>query len=56
VKDLLDRVFLGSGRDLVMQALSARRASAQEIAEIRSLLDALENKGGAHEPGAVRDA
>jgi predicted transcriptional regulator len=46
VKDLLDRVFLGSGRDLVMQALSTRRASAKEIAEIRSLLDELQKKGG----------
>jgi predicted transcriptional regulator len=43
--DLLDRAFLGSGRDLVMQALKARRASPEELAEIRSLLDALEKKG-----------
>jgi predicted transcriptional regulator len=45
LKDLLDRVFLGSGKDLVMQALSSRRASSQDIAEIRSLLDELEKKG-----------
>jgi BlaI family transcriptional regulator, penicillinase repressor len=44
--DLLHRVFRGSSRDLVMQALSARRAKPDEIAEIRALLDSLEKKGG----------
>jgi predicted transcriptional regulator len=42
VKDLLDRAFGGSARKLVLQALSAKKASPQEIAEIRSLLDELE--------------
>ena len=42
VKDLLDRAFGGSAQKLVLQALSARKASPQEIAEIRSLLDELE--------------
>jgi predicted transcriptional regulator len=58
VADLLDRAFGGSGRDLVMQALSTRRASAQELAEIRSLLDRLETraKGGDDESAAGRDA
>jgi BlaI family transcriptional regulator, penicillinase repressor len=48
VADLIDRAFGGSGRDLVMQALSTRRASPQELAEIRALLDELERgkKGG----------
>jgi predicted transcriptional regulator len=49
VSDLLHRVFRGSSRDLVMQALSARRASPDEIAEIRVLLDSLEKKGGVDE-------
>jgi predicted transcriptional regulator len=44
VADLLDRAFGGSGRDLVMQALATRRASPQELAEIRTLLDELENE------------
>jgi predicted transcriptional regulator len=44
VADLLDRAFGGSGRDLVMQALSARRASPDELAEIRSLLDKLDHE------------
>ncbi len=56
VADLLDRVFLGSGRDLVMQALSARRASPEDITEIRSLLDELEKKGEADESIAGGDA
>ena len=56
VDDLLDRVFRGSGRDLVLQALSARRASSADIAEIRSLLDELEKKGGDDEPAAGGDA
>jgi predicted transcriptional regulator len=44
VVDLIDRAFGGSGRDLVMQALSARRASPGELAEIRSLLDQFEEE------------
>jgi predicted transcriptional regulator len=45
VTDLLDRVFGGSAQQLVMQALTTRKASPQELAEIRQLLDDLE--GGA---------
>jgi BlaI family transcriptional regulator, penicillinase repressor len=39
VRDLLDRAFGGSSSKLVMQALAARRASAEELVEIRRLLD-----------------
>ena len=42
VGDLLRRAFDGSAKRLVMQALSAERASAGELDEIRSLLDRLE--------------
>lgn len=42
VGDLLDRAFGGSARKLVMQALSAKKASPDEIAEIRRLLDEME--------------
>jgi predicted transcriptional regulator len=45
VGDLLARAFGGSAQKLVMQALAAKPASAQELAEIRKLLDQLE--GGA---------
>ena len=44
VRDLLDRAFGGSARQLVMQALSAERASKADLAEIRKLLDELEKK------------
>jgi predicted transcriptional regulator len=40
--DLLHRAFGGSARKLVAAALSARRSSPQELAEIRKLLDDLE--------------
>ena len=39
---LLDRAFEGSASQLVQQALATRPASAQELAEIRSLLDEAE--------------
>jgi predicted transcriptional regulator len=42
VRDLLDRAFGGSAATLVMHALSARRASPDERARIRELLDRLE--------------
>lgn len=42
VADLLDRAFGGSMRNLVMHALSSRKASRKELAEIRSLIDELE--------------
>ena len=38
VTDLLDRVFEGSMSGLVMQALSARKASRAELSEIRKVL------------------
>jgi predicted transcriptional regulator len=44
VTDLLDRAFGGSAANLVMQALSTSPASAEELAEIRRLLE--ERKGG----------
>ena len=40
--DLAERAFRGSPARLVMQALSDRTASAEEISEIRELLDKLE--------------
>ncbi len=44
VDDLLDRAFGGSALQLVMQALSSKRASAKEIDQIRRLLDEYEEK------------
>ena len=42
VRDLLQKAFGGSPGRLVLQALSEKRASAEELAEIRRLLDELE--------------
>jgi len=42
VADFLDRVFDGSAMGLVMQALSARPASAEELQQLRALLDEME--------------
>jgi predicted transcriptional regulator len=44
VTDLLDRVFDGSAAKLVLQALSAGKATPAELAEIRKLLDT--HRGG----------
>jgi predicted transcriptional regulator len=40
VSDLLDRVFDGSAANLVLQALSTKRASPEDIRKIRKLLNA----------------
>ncbi len=42
LSDLLDRAFDGSAKELVMQALSTKKTSAKELAEIRKLLDDIE--------------
>ncbi len=48
VRDLLDRAFGGSSSKLVMQALATRRASAEELGEIRRLLDSAERDDKSH--------
>jgi predicted transcriptional regulator len=42
VNDLLQKVFGGSARKLVMRAVESERVSAQELAEIRKLLKQME--------------
>ncbi len=42
VSHLLEGAFAGSARKLVLQALSVKRASAEDLAEIRRLLDEME--------------
>jgi BlaI family penicillinase repressor len=39
VRDLVDRAFGGSASKLVMQALSTKRATPEELSEIRRLLE-----------------
>ena len=45
VGDLLERAFSGSTASLLMQALSAKEASAEELAQIRQILDEVERGG-----------
>ena len=45
VTDLLDRAFDGSAATLVMRALSSKKTSAKDLAEIRKLLKS--KQGGA---------
>jgi BlaI family transcriptional regulator, penicillinase repressor len=44
VEDLVERAFGGSAAQLMVQALATKRASSEELAEIRALLD--KKKGG----------
>lgn len=44
VGHVLDHVFSGSARNLVMRALSVKKASPAELAEIRQLLDEMERR------------
>jgi predicted transcriptional regulator len=50
VRDLLDRAFGGSASKLVLQALTTRRASAEELGEIRKLIESSrDDKEARHE-------
>lgn len=44
LRDLVDRAFGGSTASLVIQALSIKKASTEDLKEIRKLLD--KNEGG----------
>ncbi|MEO6235558.1 MAG: BlaI/MecI/CopY family transcriptional regulator [Vicinamibacterales bacterium] len=44
VRHLLDRAFGGSSSKLVMQALATRRASAEELRDIRQAIDSARNE------------
>jgi BlaI family transcriptional regulator, penicillinase repressor len=45
LRHLVDRAFAGSARDLVLQALAAKKATPEELAEIRQIIDDYERKG-----------
>lgn len=45
IGDLLDKAFEGSAAKLVMQALATKRASSDDLFEIRRLLDEYEENG-----------
>jgi len=55
VRDLLDRAFGGSAGKLVMQALAAKRASAEELSDIRKAIDAARNDREVHRDDDARD-
>ncbi len=44
VGHILERLFAGSARKLVMQALAVKKAGPAELAEIRRLLDTMEGE------------
>jgi predicted transcriptional regulator len=44
VADLLQRAFGGSARSLMLGALSARRASREELAELRRIIEDYEKR------------
>jgi predicted transcriptional regulator len=45
VGELMSKAFHGSAERLVMQALSSKKVSQEELAEIRKLLDELDDSG-----------
>ena len=44
LSELIEKVYDGSAMSLVLQALSSGKASQEEIAEARKLLDQMEGK------------
>jgi len=48
VRDLLDRAFGGSARQLVMRALSTEDVTEEELAQIRDLLDRTDDSTDDH--------
>jgi predicted transcriptional regulator len=44
LRDLIEKVYNGSSLSLVMQALSSSRATAEELAEVRKMVDELEGR------------
>jgi BlaI family penicillinase repressor len=45
VRDLVDRAFGGSAMKLVLQALASKRASAEELRDIRNAIDEAKSRG-----------
>jgi predicted transcriptional regulator len=55
VRDLLDRAIGGSSSKLVLQALSARRATPEELGEIRKLIESRDGKETGRDGKETRD-
>ena len=50
VRDLVDRAFGGSASKLVLQALTTKRATPDELVEIRKLIETREGRDTGNEP------
>jgi BlaI family penicillinase repressor len=55
VRDLVDRAFGGSSMKLVMQALATRRASPDELRDIRKAIDGARNEREVRSDDDARD-
>jgi predicted transcriptional regulator len=55
VRDLLDRAFGGSAGKLVVQALATKRASAEELKNIRKAIDEARNEREVRRDDDARD-
>jgi BlaI family transcriptional regulator, penicillinase repressor len=55
VRDLVDRAFGGSSMKLVRQALATRRASAEELRDIRKAIDGARNEREVRRDDDARD-
>ena len=44
LEDLIEKVYEGSAMSLVLQALSSQKATKEEVAEVRRMLDQMEGK------------
>jgi predicted transcriptional regulator len=55
VRDLVDRAFGGSAGKLVMQALATRRASVEELKDIRQAIDEARNDREVRRDDDARD-
>ena len=49
VEDLLQKAFNGSAEQLVLQAIGTKRASEEDMTEIRNLIRKVEKKNGINE-------
>lgn len=52
--DMLEKAFGGSTRKLVLSALSAAKASPEELKDLRKLLDEIETKNQSEKKGESR--
>jgi BlaI family penicillinase repressor len=44
VQEFIERAFAGSSKELIVQALSTKKASAEELLEIKKMIEEMEGK------------